>query len=237
MVHSLNNRTRTNVLIACGVTPKRIAVQWQYVATRYQFPLTGGCLDQSSDNSSSGRRRVAARAVQQGKKGEKGWSEADLYGVHVAVEAPSRSAEGLPLYVTIPGGFLALLTCSRLLGAFMRSRRANALEERGFKRGGAADEDHYNKLMKGVKTVQYDELTEEQMMAARRRRQREVPKDSLDMENLELPENHPFAVNKQVSKEEEELQRQRLLARRGLSAQDMELLRKTQELADQMEDQ
>ena len=37
--------------------------------------------------------------------------------------------------------------------------------------------------------------------------------------------------------EEEELQRQRLLARRGLSAQDMELLRKTQEPADQMEEQ
>jgi len=30
--------------------------------------------------------------------------------------------------------------------------------------------------MKGMKTVRYDELTEEQMMAARRRRQREVPK-------------------------------------------------------------
>jgi len=49
-----------------------------------------------------------------------------------------------------------------------------------------------------------------------------------------LPANHPFAVKQEVSKEEEEMQRQRLMARRGLSAQDLELLRKTQEEADQM---
>jgi hypothetical protein len=52
---------------------------------------------------------------------------------------------------------------------------------------------------------------------------------------LELPANHPFAESRQVSKEEEELQKQRLLARRGLSAQDVELLRKTQEMADDMD--
>lgn len=59
--------------------------------------------------------------------------------------------------------------------------------------------------------------------------------DSIDIDNLELPANHPFAESRQVSKEEEELQRQRLLARRGLSAQDVELLRKTQEMADDMD--
>lgn len=59
--------------------------------------------------------------------------------------------------------------------------------------------------------------------------------DSIDIDKLELPANHPFAESRQVSKEEEELQRQRLLARRGLSAQDVELLRKTQEMADDMD--
>lgn len=37
--------------------------------------------------------------------------------------------------------------------------------------------------------------------------------------------------------EEAELQRQRLMARRGLSAQDMELLKKQQALADEMDRQ
>eukprot|EP00889_Picochlorum_renovo_P005903 jgi/Picre1/32933/NNA_008262.t1 len=89
--------------------------------------------------------------------------------------------------------------------------------------------------MKGMKTVKYEDLTEEQVLAARRRRQKEVANDSIDIDNLELPANHPFAESRQVSKEEEELQRQRLLARRGLSAQDVELLRKTQEMADDMD--
>jgi len=140
MVHSLNNRTSSNVFIACGVAPKIIAVQYKGIAATYQCPIAGGRLGHSG-NSSSNRGKVARHAVQ---KGNKGWSEADLYGAHVAVEAPSRISEGLPLTVTIPGGFLAFLACSRLLGAFLRRRRANALEERGFKRGGAADEDHYN---------------------------------------------------------------------------------------------
>ena len=149
MVQSLNNATRSNLLIAGGVASKRNYVQFQCLSMKHQFLLVDGRLDQSSKQSSNCRRRrrhvVATNAIrQQGKKGDKGWSEADLYDVHVAVETPSRDAEGLPLYVTIPGGFLAFLACSRLLGAFLRSRRANALEERGFKRGGAADEDHYN---------------------------------------------------------------------------------------------
>jgi hypothetical protein len=109
-------------------------------------------VDQSSNRqSSNGRRRrvVAAHGIQR-QQGKKGWSEADLYDVHVAVDAPRQDSEGLPLYVTIPGGFLAFLACSRILGAFLRSRRANALEERGFKRGGAADEDHYNSAYNSV---------------------------------------------------------------------------------------
>lgn len=144
MVQNLNTPTRSNVLNAGGIALKSNYVQYQCVSTKHQCPLVGGCVDQSSKQSSSGRRRrvVATHAIRQ--QGKKGWSEADLYDVHVAVDAPRQDSEGLPLYVTIPGGFLVFLACSRILGAFLRSRRANALEERGFKRGGAADEDHYN---------------------------------------------------------------------------------------------
>ena len=90
-------------------------------------------------------------------------------------------------------------------------------------------------MMRGMNTVKYDDLSQEQMAAARKRRQREVANDSIDIDTLELPANHPFAVHQEVTPEEEELQRQRLLARRGLSAQDLELLKKTQQMADEID--
>jgi hypothetical protein len=169
-------------------------------------------------------------------------SEADLYDPRIGIETSSTTPYGigdriaeLPLFVKIPGGFIAVLACSRLIGSMMRKKRRNVLEERGFKRDTAADEDHYNRMMRGMKTVKYDDLSQEQMAAARKRRQREVANDSIDIDTLELPANHPFAVHQEVTPEEEELQRQRLLARRGLSAQDLELLKKTQQMADEID--
>lgn len=144
------------------------------------------------------------------------------------------AAMAQPVYVKVPAAFIGVLVVTRVLGTLMRRQRRSALEERGYKRDSAADEDHYSRMMKGMKTVKYEELSDEALEAARKRRQREVAGDSLDIENLDLPANHPFAVKQEVSKEEEEMQRQRLLARRGLSPQDLELLRKTQEEADQM---
>lgn len=56
--------------------------------------------------------------------------------------------------------------------------------------------------MKGVRTVNYDGLSQEQMEAARRRRRQELSQDaaSLDLDQIELPENHPFAVKQDLSK-------------------------------------
>lgn len=169
-------------------------------------------------------------------------SESELYieesgmpMVNVAVDGSSSGLSALPLYVKIPGIFMAVLVCSRTIGAILRYKRNNSLEERGFKPNRDAGEDHYSKMMKGMKTVRYDELSEEQMKAARQRRQRETSQDMLDIENVELPPNHPFAVKKEISEEEAEIQRQRLMARRGLSAQDLELLKKQQALADEMD--
>lgn len=87
-----------------------------------------------------------------------------------------------------------------------------------------------------MKKVQYEELSDEQIAAARRRRRQDVAEDTLpDLDKIELPENHPFAVNTEVSPEEEELQRLRLSARRGLSSEDMRMLRQQQALAAQMD--
>lgn len=168
-------------------------------------------------------------------------SEADLYDPHVGLDAYHAEDQSIvdsllaqPIYVKVPAFFLGLITLTRVLGAVMRRQRRSALEERGYKRDSAADEDHYNRMMRGMKTVRYDELSDEAMAQARARRQREVAADDLDIDNFELPSNHPFAVKEAVSKEEEAMQRERLMARRGLSKQDLELLRKTQEEAERL---
>ena len=197
------------------------------VATR--SPLPAGRASRSGRWTSCQARRTSSAS-----------SEADLYDPRVGIDVYQvedaslfDAAMAQPVYVKVPAAFLTVLVVTRVLGTFMRRQRRSALEERGYKRDSAADEDHYSRMMKGMKTVKYEELSDEALQAARKRRQREVAGDSLDIDNLDLPANHPFAVRQEVSKEEEELQRQRLLARRGLSPQDLELLRKTQEEADQ----
>lgn len=82
-----------------------------------------------------------------------------------------------------------------------------------------------------------EELSDEQVQAARRRRRQEIVRDggTVDLDTIELPDNHPFAVKEKVSEEEEEMHRLRLSARRGLSPEDMRLLKQQQQLAAQME--
>jgi hypothetical protein len=55
-------------------------------------------------------------------------------------------------------------------------------------------------MMRNMKKVQYEELSDEAISAARRRRSREVERDSApDIDEIELPENHPFAVKQTVT--------------------------------------
>lgn len=104
--------------------------------------IPGGTETTPSGISATYRMRSMVASA---RKGE--WSEADLYDANVAVSStPQGVVTALPWYISIPGGFIALLGCSRLLGAFLRSRRNNALEERGFKRNEAADQEHYNSM-------------------------------------------------------------------------------------------
>lgn len=86
--------------------------------------------------------------------------------------------------------------------------------------------------------MQFD-LSDEQVEAARQRRRQEIERDggTMDLDKIELPDNHPFAVKKEMTADEEELQRLRLSAKRGLSPEDMRLLKQQQALADQMEEE
>jgi hypothetical protein len=166
-------------------------------------------------------------------------SEADLYiGIDPSSGTSPTPTSTTPWYITFPGGFLAILALLRIIGAWSRSRN-RSLEERGYKPNGGASEDSYSKAMKGMKKVQMEELSDEQVQAARRRRRQEIDRDggTVDLDTIELPDNHPFAVKEKISDEEEEMQRLRLSARRGLSPEDMRLLKQQQALADEMERQ
>lgn len=44
---------------------------------------------------------------------------------------------------------------------------------------------------------------------------------SLSLDNVDLPDNHPFATKQRVSQEEERLQAERLKVQRGLPLQDL----------------
>jgi hypothetical protein len=164
-------------------------------------------------------------------------SEADLYiGIDPSSGNAPNPSSTTPWYITFPAGFVAILAALRTIGAWSRSRN-RSLEERGYKPNGGASEDSYSKAMKGMKKVQMEELSDDQVQAARRRRRQEIDRDggTVDLDSIELPDNHPFAVKEQITEEEEEMQRLRLSARRGLSPEDMRLLKQQQALADQME--
>eukprot|EP00891_Asterochloris_glomerata_P009472 jgi/Astpho2/9472/Aster-x0400 len=78
-------------------------------------------------------------------------------------------------------------------------------------KGTNAGEPYYKNIMKHVNTIQMEELSDAQILAARKRRSKErdvVTK--VDIDKLELPDNHPFAVKKKISKDEEELIKKRL---------------------------
>ena len=90
-----------------------------------------------------------------------------------------------------------------------------------------------------MKRIDYEELSDDQLEAARRRRRQEIQRDggAPDLDTIELPENHPFAVKQQISAEEEEMQKLRFSAKRGLSAEDMRMLKQQQALATLMEEE
>ncbi|KAL4858888.1 hypothetical protein ACK3TF_001263 [Chlorella vulgaris] len=164
-------------------------------------------------------------------------SEADMYQAVAPPQGPPPSS-GPPLYVAVPLAFVGVIAALRIAKMVKKnSAKSSRLEERGFKKGGIADDKAYTSAIKGMRKIQYEELSDEQIAEARRRRQREVERDMapMDIDNIELPDNHPFAVKKKLAPEEEAVQRSRFSARRGLSQDDLQSLKEQQALADQME--
>ncbi|KAL6782411.1 hypothetical protein ACKKBG_A06675 [Auxenochlorella protothecoides x Auxenochlorella symbiontica] len=181
-----------------------------------------------------GPRWGTARLVPAARK--KGVREADLY-LAVPTEPPASVPwhQSVPTPVKVPVTILASLLALRFIARSLRRRGSSTvLEERGWKRKEkAADDSHYKKMMKGVKTVQYEALTPEQIAEARSRRKQDLGRDSapLGMDAIHIPDNHPFAIRAPVSAEEEALIEERLSGpkqRRRISAADLELMKKLQ---------
>ncbi|GLC75533.1 hypothetical protein PLESTF_001654100 [Pleodorina starrii] len=68
-------------------------------------------------------------------------------------------------------------------------------------------------VMKDVNTVRIEDLSSDQIEAARARRSKERANHKLSLEEIDLPQNHPFATKQVLSKEEVEQSLQNLRAR------------------------
>lgn len=131
----------------------------------------------------------------------------------------------VPLFVIVPVAFLAAIFLLRAVLRYLRKRGSvTELEDRGHLAGGRNNktDKSFKDVMRKVRTVEYTPLSEEQIMAARRRRSRERDSAVLDVDDVELPENHPFAVNKKLTDAEEKLIQARLSVQRGLPVQDLQ---------------
>ncbi|GAB4814511.1 hypothetical protein N2152v2_001557 [Parachlorella kessleri] len=184
----------------------------------------------------------------------KALTEADRY--IVASPAPTGAAPPratkVPFYVYGPLALLGLVGVMRVVGALLRRGQSGGgqtsvgkkeeLEEKEMKQKKEEKKKNWPGvagMMRTMKTTNYEELSEEQILAARRRRMKEIARHvdnaPLDLDQIELPDNHPFAVKKKLSPEEEAVQAKRLRARRGLSEEDIRLLEEArrQSLADE----
>ncbi|CAL5222148.1 g4471 [Coccomyxa viridis] len=131
-----------------------------------------------------------------------------------------------PWYIKAPLAIFGLVAVLRILKAISNRDRGSldTLQGRGLiseERSMANTDPFYDKVMKNVRTVQYEELSDDQIKAARMRRSRDRDFTKVDLEKVELPANHPFAMKKQVSRDEEKLQKARLEIKRGLPLQDL----------------
>ncbi|KAJ9515944.1 hypothetical protein QJQ45_016878 [Haematococcus lacustris] len=90
------------------------------------------------------------------------------------------------------------------------------LEDRGYLNEDRGRKDVFmNDVMKNVNTVPMPSLSEEQISAARSRRQKERANHRISLDDIELPTNHPWATRAPGAQDDEERVRAQLRVRRG----------------------
>lgn len=135
---------------------------------------------------------------------------------------PAKTGAAALFSIALPAAALGL--AAALFFFIKRARSAGSvggLVERGY-----LDENRhradpfYTDVMAGVNTVRYEELSEEAIQQARARRSRErYNNGTLSLQDIELPDNHPFATKAPISPEEQQLMLARLKVRRGAPPQ------------------
>lgn len=150
----------------------------------------------------------------------------DTYEQAVAPDEPISPPpqRSFPVFVAIPGIMLLAFTLFRIVKKIQGRGSVKGLVSRGLvqqEKGMNKGDPYYKDIMRHVNTMQMEELSEDQIAAARARRSKERDSPRFDIEKVDLPDNHPFAVKKKVSKDEEELAKKRLEVKRGLPLQDL----------------
>ncbi|KAF5829057.1 hypothetical protein DUNSADRAFT_16628 [Dunaliella salina] len=134
--------------------------------------------------------------------------------VEPAPPPPTQSGPSVPL---LAAGGLGIATVAAFLFKKLRASSAESMygiESTSYGDPSRRSKDFFNNLvLKNMNTTTLPELSEEMVAAARARRQKERANHKLSLEDVELPENHPWAIKAQVSPEEDEAVRARLRIR------------------------
>ncbi|KAI8476430.1 MAG: hypothetical protein J3K34DRAFT_401343 [Monoraphidium minutum] len=126
-----------------------------------------------------------------------------LIGVDPSPPVPTKkAAAGIPLPL------VALAAAAAAFGTFKLIKQRS--------RFGGHGDPFEREVLRNVNMVAVDELSNEAIAAARARRSRESAYLKMELEEVELPENHPWAVRKPVSEEQEAEITARLQVRRGV---------------------
>lgn len=150
--------------------------------------------------------------------------EQSYHQAEAPAPTPSVREHSVPFYVAIPGALLVAFALFRIFKKIQGRGSVTGLVSRGLvqeEKGTNKGDPYYKDIMKHVNTVHMEELSDDQIAAARARRSKERDVPRFDIEKMDLPDNHPFAVAKKVSKDEEELAKKRLEVTRGLPLQDL----------------
>lgn len=182
------------------------------------------------------RRCPTQKRLQLRAWGKKNMSEA----IPANPTANSNIVSRQPLPIKIGLGVVVVFSVLQLVKQFTRRGSMDSLENRGLvietEQSHQSNDPFYSQMMKNVNTVQYDELSSDQIAAARQRRSADRSEDEkVDLNKIQLPANHPFAVSKQISDEEEQLQNARLRVRRGMPLKDANEMQARQNRANQQQ--
>jgi hypothetical protein len=182
----------------------------------------------------SSRRPLRVTAF--GKR-KKAMSEADLY-VTVAPPKPATPPSQTSFIATILPKIVLAMAALWLFKKFKQHRKRQAY----LKMTPAQKEAMFLEFVANSAPEEFEELSNEQISAARRRRQKMLAKEgesgNIDRlwEGIDLPSNHPFLTQQKMTAAEEEETKARFKARRGgMSSDDMKQLMAVMAQAEEME--